>query len=479
MAVLDILQSMFGQTPTGVAAPASAGIGNAPGPHETDPNLSPIMQFLQQSSLAPPQVDPKADDRRAVQRGLLNASAGLISNPSDNFLTSLARGANAGAGGYLDSKDASTARDTKQKSDLLEKIFGLAGNQALGQYRQDSVAARLAGIDQRSDPKWTQIGVDKDGNAKFGYPPTFDPSGVQTNGTPQNTPTQIEGGFKGKPPAGYKWNDDGTMGFIKGGPADPDTKSTLKQPRALTSVDKNAILEADDQVQAGKNTIGLLEQALSMNDKAGSGYMADAQAFAARNDPTGFFDKEKGAATTDFNNIVMGQALASMKSIFGGNPTEGERSVLLQLQGMADKTPDERAAIINRGIDLAKRRVVFNTDRAKEIRSGEYFGGASTVSPQQDTSQDQGDSGDGAAPSQNGLEVGKIVNGHQYLGGDLKKAESWKAAGSSPAPQPGKNEELKIGHGIANSKIPEGATVKDNKSGRFFKKVNGQLVPVQ
>lgn len=155
------------------------------------------------------------------------------------------------------------------------------------------------------------------------------------------------------------------------------------QPRALTSVDKNAILEADDQVQMGKNAIDMLTQALSLNDKAGSGYLAGAQAFAARNDPTGFFDDEKGAATTDFNNIVMGQALSSMKAIFGGNPTEGERAVLLQLQGAADKTPVERKAILERGIALAKRRAAFNTERAAQLRSGDYFGGASTVEPSQ------------------------------------------------------------------------------------------------
>lgn len=172
------------------------------------------------------------------------------------------------------------------------------------------------------------------------------------------------------------------------------------QPRALTSVDKNAILEADDQVQMGKNAIDMLTRALSLNDKAGSGYLAGVQAFAARNDPTGFFDDEKGAATTDFNNIVMGQALSSMKAIFGGNPTEGERAVLLQLQGAADKTPVERKAILERGIALAKRRAAFNTERAAQLRSGDYFGGASTVEPSQSypgadgiTSQDIGGGG--------------------------------------------------------------------------------------
>lgn len=157
------------------------------------------------------------------------------------------------------------------------------------------------------------------------------------------------------------------------------------QPRALTTVDKNAILEADDQVQTGKNAIDMLNQALALNDKAGSGATAGTQAFLARNDPTGFFDDAKGAATTDFNNIIKGQALSSMKAIFGGNPTEGERAILLELQGAADKSPTERKTIIERGIELAKRRVMFNMERAKELRSGRYFGDATTVEPSQQT----------------------------------------------------------------------------------------------
>ena len=175
------------------------------------------------------------------------------------------------------------------------------------------------------------------------------------------------------------------------------------QPRALTSVDKQAILTADDQVQTGKNVVDMLTQALSLNDKAGSGYGAGAQAFIARNapdfianhDPTDLTNRETGAATTDFNNIVMNQALSSMKTLFGGNPTEGERAVLLDLQASINKAPYERKAILERGIKLAQRRVAYNEERAKELRAGTYFGGASTVEPSQGgepapTQQDMG-----------------------------------------------------------------------------------------
>jgi hypothetical protein len=169
-------------------------------------------------------------------------------------------------------------------------------------------------------------------------------------------------------------------------PDDPAYKSyilTGKMPREdqapLTATDKNAILQADEAVQANSQAIDLLTSAISgkkgetLNDKAGYGWTAGPQAWLARNDPTGFFNDDTGQATTDFNNIVMNQALGSLKSIFGGNPTEGERSILLDLQASVDKTPVERKKIIERGIAAAKRRLEFNKQRAAELRGGTYY----------------------------------------------------------------------------------------------------------
>jgi hypothetical protein len=85
-------------------------------------------------------------------------------------------------------------------------------------------------------------------------------------------------------------------------------------------------------------------------------------------------------ATINFNNIIQEQALTSMKSIFGGNPTEGERAVLLELQASVDKTPKQREAIINRAAAAAERRIKFNQDKANRLREGTYMspGGAPT-----------------------------------------------------------------------------------------------------
>lgn len=169
-------------------------------------------------------------------------------------------------------------------------------------------------------------------------------------------------------------------------PDDPAYKSyvlTGKMPREdqapLTATDKKAILEADEMVQANSTAIDMLNSVVSgnpgetLNDKASYGATAGTQSWLARNDPTGFFNDEKGEATTELNNVVLGQALGQLKATFGAAPTEGERKILVDLQASVDKTPAERKAIIERAIDLAQRRLDFNQQRANELRDHTFY----------------------------------------------------------------------------------------------------------
>jgi len=170
-------------------------------------------------------------------------------------------------------------------------------------------------------------------------------------------------------------------------PNDPAYKSyilTGKMPREdqapLTATDKKAILEADDAVMVNQTVIDQLESVInpgadgkSINDTAGYGWNADIQSWLARNDGKNVFDDRQGQATTELKNIVLGQALSSLKSTFGAAPTEGERKILIDLQASVDKTPKERGAIIKRAIDLAKMRLKFNEERAKGLRGQTYY----------------------------------------------------------------------------------------------------------
>ncbi len=177
----------------------------------------------------------------------------------------------------------------------------------------------------------------------------------------------------------------------------------MSKPSVFSSTDKKMIQDADDMVSASQQTIDLLNSTISgapgqsLNDRASSGWTAGPEATIARNDPFGLLaasgavDPERGKATTELNNIISNNAVNSLKTIFGGNPTEGERAVLLDLQASVDKSPQERKAIIQRAIDLANRRLAVHKQRADELRGGEYFqtgGGQAASAPTQLTGQD-------------------------------------------------------------------------------------------
>ncbi|MGJ7039145.1 hypothetical protein J2Y63_002400 [Shinella sp. BE166] len=164
---------------------------------------------------------------------------------------------------------------------------------------------------------------------------------------------------------------------------------TGKMPREdqspLTATDKKAILEADEMVAANENAITALKQAQEINNQANQGAFASTRG-ALSNAlpdwmvPDAISSKESGAATADFDNLVVGQALQSLKSIFGAAPTEGERKILLDLQGSSGQPANVRASILQRAQALAERRLEFNRQRAEGLRGGSFYqpGGGAT-----------------------------------------------------------------------------------------------------
>jgi len=145
----------------------------------------------------------------------------------------------------------------------------------------------------------------------------------------------------------------------------------LNPPKtALSSAAQKEVFEADEMVQASKNAIGMLQEAKKLNKTAYSGVGAKPRAIIASNLGLG-----SGGAddTVNLDNLMTGQALESLKATFGGMPTEGERKILLDIQASADKTPSQRAAILDRAEKAAERRIKFNESKAKALRGGTYF----------------------------------------------------------------------------------------------------------
>ncbi len=244
-------------------------------------------------------------------------------------------------------------------ADVRMKAMSIPG------YLDSYIEATDPNLQQPSEPKRYEVGnnlVDADGNIIY-----------QGQGD-SNVSAQIAERQAAAQSLGLDPNDPAYKSFVLTG------KMPREDQAPLTATDKKAILEADDSVLANETVIGQLESILapdetgtSLNDRADYGVTANTQSWLARNDPTGFFDDAKGGATTELNNVILGQALSSLKSIFGAAPTEGERKILVDLQASVDKTPDERKRIINRAIGLAKIRLTYNKQRADGLRGQTYY----------------------------------------------------------------------------------------------------------
>ena len=140
-------------------------------------------------------------------------------------------------------------------------------------------------------------------------------------------------------------------------------------PRKMSSTDLREMYEADDIAEGSQSAISLLKQAQKLGETAYEGIGADKRAWLMSNLMPG--QTKEADATVEYDNLIGGQALAQLKAIFGGMPTEGERKILLELQASSNKTKPQRDAILANAIRAAERRLEFNRRKGQAIRSGE------------------------------------------------------------------------------------------------------------
>ncbi|WHQ69474.1 hypothetical protein [Methylorubrum extorquens] len=144
--------------------------------------------------------------------------------------------------------------------------------------------------------------------------------------------------------------------------------SKIGRDQELSATDKKAIMEAEESVLSAQNAIEALNQAKTISPKAYVGPTAGIRGYA-----TSLVGSEAGEATQEMENIVSTNALGQLKAIFGGNPTEGERKILLQIQGSASQPDAVRQKIFDRGIALAQRHLEFNQRRAEDLKGGTFY----------------------------------------------------------------------------------------------------------
>jgi len=178
-------------------------------------------------------------------------------------------------------------------------------------------------------------------------------------------------------PSGYRVTANGYEA-IPGGPADPNNPLNAKKTAMgdLSAAETRALFDAEDSIQAGQNVVTALDTALNLNSNSRSGWGAELSANVGANLPD-WVPFVGGNDATDANtlqlkNIVTEQALSQLKLLFGGNVSDGERQILLEIQGSVNQPEEVRRRIFERAKELAVKRIKFNEDRKARIETGGY-----------------------------------------------------------------------------------------------------------
>lgn len=380
-----------------------------PGMNAQQPPQGPIQNAPQQQSAIPPQVQGSQQLANA-QGGIMPALMGGAPASPDQI-------AQAQAMGQQQPPQQAPAQGGPDKVALLQALSNpwLSPEQKAvlqtlyQQQEQEEQAAREQQIwmqrqqyeqeAKRNDPSYqlglkkTQAELDQMGKPEYR---TLTPEEREQYGIPDTDQRLYQVSRGGKVDAvggaGQTINVGNEIDARKAAaaelglsPDDPRYESfvlTGKFPRedsqSLTATDKKAILEADEMVAANQSALDALSQAEGLSDKANSGWFAGARASIGNNLPDWMVpdivsSPQSSQATTDMDNAIIGQAITQLKTIFGGNPTEGERNILLELQGSSTMPREVRKQVFSRARALAEKRLQFNNDRAADLRGGTYY----------------------------------------------------------------------------------------------------------
>jgi len=142
------------------------------------------------------------------------------------------------------------------------------------------------------------------------------------------------------------------------------------QKITLEPDERKSIREDEDAMHAAKGVVKNLTEALKLNDLAFANTPADRATYnklktTKPNDP-------RVKATEDLENLVGLNAIGSLKTTFGGNPTEGERSALKELGGLGAANKEVRGKIFQRAAAALNEAIDYRDARIKKIESGGY-----------------------------------------------------------------------------------------------------------
>lgn len=162
------------------------------------------------------------------------------------------------------------------------------------------------------------------------------------------------------------------MGVAQANAALQQQKFGFQQEQAakLTPAEVKLKSEAEEALTGLDSSIASLKKAYTLNPNT---FDASLMSKAQRKllEETGSKDP-KVQNTREMENLLSSGAVEKLKASFGGNPTEGERDILLSLEGLGAKSIEERAKIMKNTYTKLKGVRAARQKRLNEIGSGLY-----------------------------------------------------------------------------------------------------------
>jgi flagellum-specific peptidoglycan hydrolase FlgJ len=293
---------------------------------------------------------------------LLNLGLGLLSGKNDsNAWSNAMSGALAGR---QSDRERNTQRQEQSAAETVAKQFPQFADmiRANPQLAKSIVAAQINNTMADKSPE-------------YAYEKMDDGSLVAVNKKdPSDFKVLTKGAGGGKPlqDAADRARIAETLGIAPDSQEFKHFVATGKMPnedqQRLTATDKKAILEADELVAVNQGAISNLEKALEMSSQAYDGVTA-----GIRGTVMGNLGDESGQKTQELDNLIKMNAVNSLKAIFGAMPTEGERKILMELQGSVGLPMEVRNDIYRRALQMAKSRLQMNQERADQLRGGTFY----------------------------------------------------------------------------------------------------------
>lgn len=140
----------------------------------------------------------------------------------------------------------------------------------------------------------------------------------------------------------------------------------------LSKDERDRVFKARDRIESSSESIAGLQAARQLSNQAYEGPLAGARAQAAAALPDQI-EPAGAKETIEFDMILKQQVLPQLKTIFGAAPTEGERKILLELQGSSSLPRAVRNKILDNAIAAANRRMRADQEEVESLLGGTYF----------------------------------------------------------------------------------------------------------